>query len=114
MGHFFDLFLGWVPLSAWIVVCVIVAAPILFYAGPVLLPIWRLLPSWLKALILGIGAALLAYAGGRYKGAKTERDERARREAGALQNREQVNRDVDKLSEKDTRDQLARWNRDDS
>jgi len=112
MGHFVDLFLGWVPVWGWIALCIVIVAPVMFYAGPVIVPIWRMLPGWLQALLAGIGAALLAYAAGRYKGASTERNEQARREAGAIKNREQVNRDVDNLTEKDTRDQLARWNRD--
>jgi len=108
----FGLFLGWVPLWVWITLTVLAAIPILYFFGPILLPIWRMLPTWLQALLLGIGAAMLAWAGGRHIGAKRERDEQKRREANAIRNRAEVDQDVGNLSEKDTRDRLNRWNRD--
>jgi len=109
----FGLFLGWIPLWAWVSLVVLAAIPTLYFLGPILLPIWRMLPTWLQALLLGIGAVLLAWAGGRYAGAKTERDEQKRRDANALRNRAEVDQNVGNLSNKDLRDQLNRWNRPD-
>lgn len=109
----FGLFLGWVPLWAWISLCIVAAIPILYFFGPVLLPIWRMLPTWLQAVFLGIGATLLAWAGGRYVGAKTERDEQKRREANALRNRAEIDDEVRNMPKKDVHDRLGRWNRPD-
>jgi len=110
--HYFDLLLGWVPLWGWIVMCVVFAAPLFYFFGPIIIAFWNMLPRTVQVVLGGIGAVLLAFAAGRYKGASTERDEQRRREAGAIKNREEVDRDVGSLSEKDTRDRLNRWNRD--
>lgn len=107
----FGLLLGWVPLWAWIVLCGVIAAPILFYFGPVLLPIWNMLPRPIKLFFEAIVLALLAWAGGRYVGAKRERDEQARREANAIANRAEVDQNVARMDDKTVRDRLAKYNR---
>jgi hypothetical protein len=91
----------------------VVIIPVLYFFGPILLPIWNMLPGWLRATLLGIGAALLAWAGGRHIGAQREREEQKRRERDALRNRAEVDQNVSNLSNKDLRDQLGRWNRPD-
>lgn len=107
----FGLLLGWIPVEVWITILVLGTIAALYFLSPILIPIWNMMPTPVKVLFGGIVAALLAYAGGRYKGAKTERDEQARREAGAIKNREEVDHEVGNLSAKDTADRLARWNR---
>jgi membrane protein implicated in regulation of membrane protease activity len=109
----FGLLLGYVPLWAWISIAVLIAIPVLYFFGPILLPIFRMLPGWLQATLIGIGAALLAWAGGRHVGAKRERDEQKRREANALRTRAEVDQDVGNLSSKDLHTKLDRWNRPD-
>ena len=73
----FGLFLGWIPLSGWVVICGVIAAPLLYFGGPILLPIWRMLPAPVRVFLAGALAVFLAWAGGRYVGAKRERDEQA-------------------------------------
>lgn len=104
-----------IPWWGWVI---IVGAPIgalLFYFGPVLLPIWRMLPLWLRALILGIGAAFIAWMGGRHVGRENAREEERRRNAEALNKRVEVDHEVDKLNEGEAAKRLRdRWGSDKS
>jgi membrane protein implicated in regulation of membrane protease activity len=93
----------------------IIAAPIgdlLFYFGPVLLPIWRAIPQPIRLGIAAIIAACLAYLGGRYRGRQNAEEEERQRNADALQKRHEVNNEIAKLSPKEREDKLRdRWSR---
>jgi MFS family permease len=112
-GFILDLILDHIPIWGWVI---IVAAPIgaaLYFFGPILLPIWRMLPEWLKALILGVGAAFIAYMGGRYKGRYDADQADKKRDAEALQKRNEVDNAVDKKTAPQVQDDLRnRWSRD--
>lgn len=101
-----------IPLWVWITVVVVMVGAAFYFLSPILVPLWNVTPRWVK-LVLGFVLSLLAaIAGGRYKGAKDERDMEARRNAEALQTRVKVDHDVDKLTKSETDERLANWYRD--
>lgn len=102
-----------IPLWGWMIIFGVPTIFALYYLSPILLPIWRMLPTPVKGLLLAIGAGLLAYLGGRYKGRANAEEEERKRNAEALQKRVEVDRDIDSKTgsqvQKDLRD---RWSRD--
>lgn len=108
-----DFIVDHIPLWGWLIIFGVPAAAALYYASPILLPLWRLLPAPVKAVLIGVGAAILAYLGGRYKGRADADEQERRRNAEAMRKRNEVDNAVDKKSssqvQKDLRD---RWSSD--
>lgn len=101
-----------IPLWGWIVIFGVPGIVALYYLSPILLPIWRMLPAPVKGIILAIGAGLLAYLGGRYKGRKDADEEGKRRDAAAEKTANEVTNEVGHMSGKEAQDQLHdRWSR---
>lgn len=102
-----------IPLWGWFVIFGVPSIVALYYLSPILIPIWRALPTPVKGIILAVGAGVLAYLGGRYKGRANAEEEERRRNAEALQKRTEVDRDTAGKSgsqvDKELRD---RWSRD--
>lgn len=102
-----------IPLWGWFIIIGAPIAALLYFFGPILLPIWRMLPLPVRVALIGIGAAFLAFMGGRYRGRANAEEEQRKRDAQALQKRTEVDHEVDKLSGKQTADKLRdRWSRD--
>lgn len=101
-----------IPLWGWIV---LIGAPIgalLYFFSPILLPIWHMIPLPVRVALIGIGAAFIAFMGGRYKGRANAEEEERRRNAEALQKRTEVDNEVDRQTGKQTADRLRdRWTR---
>lgn len=104
-----------IPLVAWLILGGAILIPLLIYFGPILLPIWRMIPLPIRLFLMAVGGAILAYLGGRYKGrANAEQAERDR-EANAFKTRAKVDHEVDNLSESEVQKRLRdRWSRDKS
>jgi hypothetical protein len=86
-----------IPTWGWVV---IIGVPILaafYFASPILIPLWNMMPTPLKLFLGAIGAGMLAYLGGRYKGRKDAEDADARRDQVAIQKRSEVDARVDKM-----------------
>ena len=99
-----------IPLWGWIVIVVAVGGVVMAYAYPVLLPIWRMLPGPVKALLITIVVGVVAFLGGRNKGRLNAEEEERRRNAEALQKRVEVDREVGKLSGDEAQKRLRdRW-----
>lgn len=94
----------------WVWVVAIVVAVIVTYQF--WMPVWLALPKWLKALILGIAALVTAYVAGRNRGAKDERDQRARADARAIQTRKETDDEIRNAPAADVDRRLDRWMRD--
>lgn len=104
-----------IPLWGWFIIIGVPAGALLYFFGPILLPIWRMLPLPVRVALIGIGAAFLAFMGGRYKGRWNAEEEERRRDAQSLQKRTEVDHDVDMQSDAQTADKLRdRWTRDKS
>jgi hypothetical protein len=96
----------------------IIGAPIgvlLYFFYPILIPLWRALPLWLRATILGIGALFIAVMGGRHIGRENAREEERRRNAEALRKRAEVDNEISGMSNDQIQKKLRdRWGVDDS
>lgn len=102
-----------IPLWGWMVIFGVPAAALLYFFYPILIPIWRMLPTPIKGVLIAIGVGLLAFLGGRYRGRANAEEEQRRRDAQALQKRTEVDHEVDKLTNTQTKDRLRdRWTRD--
>lgn len=67
------IFRSWVdsvPPQWWIAMMVVAAVIAFYFLSPILLPIWALMPKWLRWLLGGFVLTIIAYAGGRYGGKK--------------------------------------------
>jgi hypothetical protein len=101
-----------IPLWGWIVIVGVPILALLYFFGPILLPIWRMIPMPVRLVLIGIGTAILAFLGGRYKGRANAEEEERRRNAEALQKRNEVDSEVDRQTDKQTADRLRdRWTR---
>lgn len=76
-------------------------------------PIWAMLPTKVKAVLIFIATLGGAYLAGRYKGAHDERALAAKRNAEALQKRQEVEDEVRKLPESEVDKRLDKWTRKD-
>lgn len=102
-----------IPWWGWVIIIGAPVGVLLYFFYPILIPLWRALPLWLRATILGIGAAFIAWMGGRHVGRENAREEERRRNAEALQKRTEVDREVDKLNEGEAAKRLRdRWGSD--
>lgn len=101
-----------IPLWVYITVAVLAAGALFYFFSPVLIPIWAAMPKPLKIALGALGAILAAFVGGRYAGAKTERDLRKQNDAAAIKNREEINREVSNLDRPAVDKRLDKWMRD--
>lgn len=86
---------------------------LLWFFSPVLIPLWNVLPTPVKAVLIGVSAAFLAWIAGRNVGRHNAEEGERRRNADALRKRTEVDREVTNMSGKQTEDKLRdRWSRD--
>lgn len=104
---------NFIPWWVWVIAIVAAVGALLFFFGPILLPIWGAMPTWMKAILIGITGGFVVYAVGRNKGSKDERDMQRRRDAQATQHRQTINRDVQNLSKPAADERLDPWYRKD-
>jgi membrane protein implicated in regulation of membrane protease activity len=110
LGMIWNSIVDHIPLWGWMVIFGVPSIVALYYLSPILLPIWRLLPTPVKGILIAVGAALMAYLGGRYRGRANAEEEERRRNAEALQKRTEVDREVGKLSGDEAQKRLRdRW-----
>lgn len=108
-----DSIIDHIPLWGWFIIIGVPSGALLYFFYPILIPLWRALPTPVKAGLIFIGGLALAFLGGRYKGRWNAEEEQRRRDAQALQKRTEVDHEVDNLSDKQTADKLRdRWSRD--
>jgi len=73
---------------------------------------WRVMPAWLRFLLGGFLAVLLAYAAGRNKGRQNERVRQQERDATAVERRRRSDAEVDAMPPKQRRKEMDEWYRD--
>ncbi len=102
-----------IPIWGWVVIIGLPIGAALWFFGPVLLPIWLKIPLPIRLTIMGIGAAFLAYMGGRYRGRQNAEEQERQRNAEAMQKRTEVDHEIDSISGKEAEKRLRdRWSRD--
>lgn len=101
-----------IPWWLYILIAVPLIGGLMYFLSPVLIPLWRMTPTWVK----GVGGFLLAlglaFVSGRNKGSRDAKEMQKRRDAEAVQNRERIHREVDHLNEPDVDKRLNKWMRD--
>lgn len=101
-----------IPLWGWIVIFGVPIGGVLYACGPILLPIWRMIPQPIRFAIYAIFAGLLAYLAGRHTGRGNARDEQKQRDAAAEKTALEVQNEVGRMSGKEAQDKLRdRWSR---
>lgn len=105
-------FIDQIPLWVYITVALLIAAPLLYFFGPIIATVWNVLPRWVKVALGFVAALFSAYVLGRNKAARNAKEEQKRRDARAVQTRQEVHDDVQKLNRADTDKRLDRWMRD--
>lgn len=102
-----------IPMWVWLTVSGCALGAALYFFSPILIPLWRVLPGPVKALLIALATAAIAFLGGRYRGRANAEEEERQRNAEALQKRAQVQNETDKMSDKEVGDDLRdRWTRD--
>jgi membrane protein implicated in regulation of membrane protease activity len=104
-----------IPLWGWIVIFGVPSIIAMYYLSPILLPIWRMLPTPVKGVLIAVGAGVLAYLGGRYRGRANAEEQERQRNADALRKRTEVDREVGNLTGSEAQKRLRdRWGSDPS
>jgi hypothetical protein len=104
IGWLFDVIPWWVYLGAGIAVAAM--------TYPMWSTVWLWLPRPVKAVIILIGTAGLAYFAGRNRGFKNARDRQKEADAQATNRRLETNAEVDRMPAADRDKSLDRWMRD--
>jgi hypothetical protein len=98
-----------VPFYVWAIIALGGFGALMWFFYPVLMPLWNALPGPVKAGILLIVTAIGGVLYGRYKGAKDERDMQQKRDANAIQDRENIHNEVKNLSDDDLDKRFDKW-----
>ena len=106
IGWLFNFVPWWVP---WLLAGLALVVTMNFW-----LPLWQLVPTKAKIAIGAVAAGVTAWWIGRNQGAKSERDQLKKREAGAVKQREKIDAEVHKLPQDDLDRRLHRWDRPDT
>lgn len=96
-----------IPLWAWIAL----AGTALIATYSLWGPVWAMLPTKVKVVLIGIATLGGAYLAGRYKGAHDERAIQKARQREALQKRQEVDHAVDGMPTQEVDTQLDKWTR---
>jgi hypothetical protein len=99
-----------IPWWGWALMIAVPVGALLFYFGPVLVPLWLRLPLWLRTVLIFCGVGFLIYRGGVWQGRRNEEERERRRNADALNKRLEVDREIDKMEPAEVQKKLRdRW-----
>lgn len=107
-----NLIVDHVPVWVYVVVGGLAIGAAFYFFSPILIPLWRLMPTWLKVLLGGATATFLAYMGGRNRGRSDADEETRRQNEDALRKRVEVDNEIKTMDEKTVDKRLDRWMRD--
>lgn len=111
MGYIFDQ----IPWWAWVFIAGGGGAAIIAFvpgALALVVGIWNAMPRWLQLTLLVCGGFVIAYFAGRNKGNKNAREAQARKDAKAVETRQEVHDEVQKLKPTDVDKRLDKYYRD--
>lgn len=91
---------------------VFAGAVVFFMTVPYWLPIWNVLPNWLRVTLAGTAAVAVAYLAGRNKGASDAAKAREKANADAIKNRQTIDANVGGMGDADVTRGLDKWMRD--
>ncbi len=107
-----DFILNQIPWWVYLGLGIAAVGALLFFFGPILLPIWRLIPLPARVALAGAFAAFLAWVAGRNKGTEDAKELQRRNDANAVQHRNEVNQSVRDAPAADVDKRLDKWMRD--
>lgn len=111
------MILNWIldsiPIWVYVVVGCAGAGALMYFFSPIIIPLWNLLPNWLKWFLGFIVAMFLAIMGGRYKGRQDALEEQRKRDAEAAAKRKTIDAEVTNLDRPAVDKRLDPWMRDD-
>lgn len=102
-----------IPLWVYVAVAIPLIGGAFYFASPILVPLWNLTPRWVKVaggVILAIGSAFVL---GRNKGARDAKELQRRNDAQAIDNRREIDHEVQNLDVPAVDKRLDKWLRDD-
>lgn len=100
------------PFWVWVVLMLAIVGPLMFYFGPAIIGVWKILPNWLKVTLTFGVSIIFAVLYGRNKGARDAKADRDAANARAIQTRQNVDHEVDNLPPADVDRRLGKWMRD--
>lgn len=101
IGWLFNYVPWWLPY----VIAVVALVATMPYWGP----FWNMLPRPVKIGLGALGAGIGLWWMGRNQGARSEREQLKKREAGATRQREQIDADVHNATDSEIDRRLGRW-----
>lgn len=104
----FDIIPWWVY---WLVVGIGVSA-MLYFASPILVPLWNATPRWVKVALGVVAALFTAYVKGKNDAARRAREKQAELDRQAIQKRMETDDRIQKMDKDTVHGRLSRWNRD--
>jgi len=101
-----------IPWWTWLIFAGVIAVPLLFYFGPVIIGIWNVMPRWLKISLGVTGSLFLSYFAGRNKASRDAKERERQLSANAVKNREQIHDEVNKIPDSELDKHLGKRLRD--
>ena len=101
-----------IPLWVYITIGTLFTGAMFYFFSPILIPLWNVTPRWVKVAGGTVLAVFLAYVSGRNRGNKNAREEQKRRDARAVQTRQEIHDDVAQRSPDRVKRDIDKWMRD--
>jgi 4-amino-4-deoxy-L-arabinose transferase-like glycosyltransferase len=101
-----------IPWWVYLGVMIVGAGVAWYFLAPILLPLWKLMPNWLKVTLGVIVAVFLAFIKGRNTGHSNAVKEQEKRNAEGEAKRNELHNQVERLPSSDVDDRLSKWMRD--
>lgn len=98
-----------IPLWAWIMLGLLIAAPLFYFFGPAIIALWSVLPRWVKVVLGFIGALFSAYVLGMNRASRAAKERQKQLERQAVEKRSEIHEDVQKRSESDVDKSFDKW-----
>lgn len=103
-----------IPVWVYVVVGGLGIGAAFYFFSPILIPLWNIMPRWMKVALAFVVSITLAALAGRYRGRANAEEEERRRNAEALRKRTEVDNEINKMSGSEVESKLRnRWSRDD-
>lgn len=101
-----------VPWWAWLILVSPFVGAAFYFFGPVIMAIWAVVPRPVKWVLGGVLAFTLAFFAGRNKGIKLQKEQQKRLDERAVQKRQEIHDEVQKLDQPSLDKRLDKWMRD--
>ena len=108
----FSSIIDQIPWWVYLGLMFISAGLLWYFAAPIILPLWKLAPNWLKVTLGVVVAIFLAFIKGRNLGHDNAVKEQEKRNAEGETKRSELHDKIRKLPPSDVDNRLSKWMRD--